>query len=99
LLSWAWPESEWPDWAQKARFKPFLENGAEALKNLVPGQIRDKSAASAGTQIDRAREAATERAIRALIAPAEKPAAAPTAPPSYKPAERRDMDRLFQSTQ
>ena len=27
LLAWAWPEAEWPDWAQKARLKPFLESG------------------------------------------------------------------------
>jgi membrane protein required for colicin V production len=99
LLAWAWPEAEWPDWAQKARLKPFLESGAETLMSLVPGQIREKSAAAAEKQAERAREEATQRAIRALIAPAEKAAPAPAAPPRYKPAERRDMDRLFQSTQ
>ena len=99
VLAWAYPEPEWPDWAQKARFKPFLTSGAEALKSLVPGQIRDKGAAAAEKEARRVREEATERAIRALVAPAEKNPPAPAAPPSYKPAERRDMDRLFQSTQ
>jgi membrane protein required for colicin V production len=98
VLAWAWPEPEWPDWAQKARLKPFLASGAEALKSLVPGQIREKSAAAAEKEAKRAREEATERAIRALIAPADKPAPAPASPPTYKPAERREMDRLFQST-
>jgi membrane protein required for colicin V production len=99
VLAWAWPEPEWPDWAQKARLKPFLETGAETLKGLVPGQIREKGAAAAEKQVERARDEAAQRAIRALVAPAEKPASTPAAPPTYKPAERRDMDRLFQSTQ
>jgi membrane protein required for colicin V production len=99
VLVWAWPESEWPDWAREARLKPFLATGAETLKGLVPGQIREKSAAAAEKEARRAREEATERAIRALIAPAEKAPEAPATPPGYKPAERRDMDRLFQSTQ
>jgi membrane protein required for colicin V production len=99
VMAWASPESEWPDWAREARLKPFLATGAETLKSLVPGQVREKSAAAAEREAQRAREEATERAIRALIAPAEKAAPAPSSPPGYKPAERRDMDRLFQSTQ
>jgi membrane protein required for colicin V production len=98
VLAWAWPESEWPDWAQKARLKPFLETGAETLKGLVPGQLRDKGAAAAEREAERMREEAAQRAMRALVAPAGK---APTSSDgsAYKPAERREMDRLFQSTQ
>lgn len=99
VLGWAWPEPEWPDWAQKARLKPFLESGAATLKALVPGQLRDKGAAAAEREAERMRDEAAQRAMRALVAPAGKAPSDPAASPGYKPAERRDMDRLFQSTQ
>ncbi|MBX6367702.1 MAG: CvpA family protein [Rhodospirillales bacterium] len=99
VLAWAWPESDWPDWAQKARLKPFLAAGAETIRNLVPGQIREKSAAAAKREAERARDEAAERAIRALVAPAGPPSAGQASSPGYKPSQRREMDRLFQATE
>jgi membrane protein required for colicin V production len=98
FLGWVSPESEWPDWAQKARLKPFLASGAESLRSLVPGHVQERSALAAEKEAKRLREEAAQRAMRALVAPADKNQ--PTAPASgYKPAERREMDRLFQSAQ
>ena len=98
-LSWAIPkEADWPGWIRSARSRTFLASGAEMLKSLVPSETRERSAAAAleaQQTFEQTREA--ERMMRALVNPAA-PAAGRTAPPTgYKPAERRDMDRLIES--
>lgn len=98
-LSWAIPkEADWPGWIRVARTRTFLASGAEVLKSLVPSEARERSAATAleaQQTFEQAREA--EQLTRALLKPAA-PAASKTSPPTgYKPAERRDMDRLIQS--
>jgi membrane protein required for colicin V production len=98
-LSWAIPkEADWPGWVRSARTRTFLASGAEMLKSLVPSEARERSSAAAldaQHTFEQTREA--ERMMRALVNPAA-PAAVRTAPPAgYKPAERRDMDRLIES--
>jgi membrane protein required for colicin V production len=103
-LSWAIQEKDWPGWVRESRTRPFLANGAEMLKSFIPAAARERGAATAieaQKGIDQAREA--EQLMRALTTPtpAAPPAAKPgTAPPAgYKPQERKEMDRLFQTTQ
>jgi membrane protein required for colicin V production len=100
--SWSLPAQDWPDWAQGARTRPFLSASADALRSVVPGEARAKSAAAAEEAqraIEQAREA--DRAIRALAMPG-KPAGnapTPTAAKAYDSTQRKDMDRLFQNAQ
>jgi membrane protein required for colicin V production len=104
-LGWALPEQDWPDWAKTARTRPFLANGADALRSMVPGETLGRGAAAASEAqrvLDQARDA--ERVMRALAVPSgggssEPKTTAPTSPPpAYKPAERKEMDRLFENT-
>jgi membrane protein required for colicin V production len=108
--SWALPEKDWPDWARGARTRPFLMSGADTLRSLVPGQARERGAATAAEAqrvYEQAREA--DRLMRALSAPVSGtpvPAAAvggakalAPAPSGYNPSARKDMDRLFENTQ
>lgn len=99
VLSWAIPkEADWPGWVRVARTRTFLASGAEVLKSLVPSETRERGAATAleaQRTFEQTREA--EQMMRALANPAA-PAASKTAPAAgYKPAERREMDRLMQS--
>jgi membrane protein required for colicin V production len=98
-LSWAIPkEGDWPSWVRGARTRTFLASGAEVLKSLVPSEARERGAATAleaQRSFEQAREA--EQMTRALLNPAA-PAPGKTGPSAgYKPAERREMDRLMQS--
>jgi membrane protein required for colicin V production len=102
-LSWSLPPQDWPDWAQGARTRPFLAASADALRSVVPGEAREKSAAAA-TEAQRALEQArdAERAIRALSVPTGKSVANGSTPPAtkaYDATQRKDMDRLFQNAQ
>jgi membrane protein required for colicin V production len=103
-LSWSLAPQDWPDWAQGARTRPLLANGADALKSLVPGETRARGAAAAADAqraFEQAREA--DRAIRALAMPGAKPAGAAgqgvPAAKAYDATQRKDMDRLFQNAQ
>jgi membrane protein required for colicin V production len=98
-VSWAIPkESDWPNWVRGARTRTFLASGAEVLKSLVPSEARERGTATAleaQRTFEQTREA--EQMMRALATPAA-PAVSRTGPPAgYKPAERREMDRLMQS--
>jgi membrane protein required for colicin V production len=112
-FNWAVPERDWPGFVRDARTRPFIAQGAELLKSLVPSETREKSAAAANQAhqtIDQAREA--EALMRALTSP-NPTAAAPAggsaaatagtaAKPSsqamgYKPQQRREMDQLMDS--
>jgi membrane protein required for colicin V production len=98
--TWALPEKDWPDWARGARTKPFLVSGAETLRGLVPGHARERGAALAAEaqqKAEQAREA--DRLMRAFGNPPHKDAPPGPAAAGYKPAERKDMDRLFQNAQ
>jgi membrane protein required for colicin V production len=71
-FAWAVPEANWPEWAAGARTRPFLVSGSDFLKSLVPGQARERGAAAAieaQKLLERERDAAAERAIRALVTP------------------------------
>ncbi len=104
-LSWAIQEKDWPAWVRDSRTRPVLMNGGEYLKSFIPAAARERGAATAVEAqkgLDQARQA--EQLMRALTTPT--PAATSTAKPGatvpptgYKPQERKEMDRLFQSTQ
>lgn len=104
-LSWAIQEKDWPAWVRKSRTRPVLMNGGEYLKSFIPAAARERGAATAieaQKGLDQARDA--EQLMRALANPtpaaSQGAKASGTAPPTgYKPQERKEMDRLFQSAQ
>ena len=96
----ALPEKEWPDWAQRARTRPLLASGAEALRSLIPSSVRDRAAAQSGRLQQKVQDETAERLMKGLTEPRpDGKSPPPAAHQGYKPAERRDMDRLFQSKQ
>lgn len=98
-LGWAWPPPHQPAWLAQARTRPLVEAGAEWLQNLAPPEFRAGGKAAfdeAQKGAKRAEDAA--RAIRALGGnPSNAPASGSES--GYKTDERRQLDRLFQSSQ
>jgi len=94
------PQNDRPVWIREAKSERFLAKGADMLRGALPESLQIRSAAAADDThrvFDRTQEA--QRAMRALSNPAAPPASKSSeAPaPSYKPAERRDMDRLIEN--
>jgi membrane protein required for colicin V production len=92
------PQTDRPGWIRDAKSEPLLAQGAGLLRGMLPESLQVKSASA----IDDAQRALGQAetahdAMRALSNPAAilppKPAEAPA--PAYKPAERRDLDRLI----
>jgi membrane protein required for colicin V production len=100
LLSIALPPNDRPSWITQAKFAPYLAQGADMLRGLLPAswQLQGASTVNAAQHVlDQANEA--RRAMRALENPAGPKPTAPDQPdvPDYKAGERRDMDRLIQN--
>jgi membrane protein required for colicin V production len=92
------PQTDRPGWLQNAKSAPFLAQGADMLRGMLPESLQIKSASA----VDDAQRAlgqakAAHDAMGALSNPTAivppKPAEAPG--PTYKPAEQRDLDRLI----
>jgi membrane protein required for colicin V production len=95
------PPNDRPGWIKGAKSEPFLAQGADMLRNMLPESLQVRSAAAvddAQRALERAQDA--KRAMRALSSPAASSASHPDQPvaPSYKPGDRREMDRLIENT-
>jgi membrane protein required for colicin V production len=96
------PPTERPGWLQNARSEPFLAQGADMLRGMLPPSLQVKTASAADDMqqgLDQA--AAAHAAMGALATPAAAPIPpkpAPAAAPAYKPAEQKDLDRLIDNT-
>ncbi len=96
------PQPDRPGWLQNARSAPFLAQGADMLRGLLPQSLQVKTASA----IDDGQQALSQaRAARAAMGALASPAAAPlppgpaqATPPAYKPAEQRDLDRLIDNS-
>jgi membrane protein required for colicin V production len=93
------PPNDRPGWIRQAKSEPFLAQGADLLRSVLPQSLQIKSAAADDAQraLERAREA--QRAMRALSSPVAPLPAKPgqDQAPNYKPGDRRDMDRLIEN--
>ncbi|HEV2336141.1 MAG TPA: CvpA family protein [Stellaceae bacterium] len=94
--------SDRPVWIREAKSEPYLHQGAEALRGLLPEALKLKSATAAEELLrtvdpNAAQKAEADRAMRALTNPA--PPAPPntdSAPaPSYRQGDKRELDRLI----
>jgi membrane protein required for colicin V production len=101
FLDLALPPNERPEWIKDARTTPYLSQGANFLKSLLPADWQLKAsqtADSAQRSLDQAGEA--QRAMRALENPTgPPPPASGQQQPDYNAGERHDLDRLIQNSQ
>jgi membrane protein required for colicin V production len=101
LLDISLPLNDRPVWINQAKSQPFLVQGADMLRSVLPEGLQVKSAAAAD-DAQRALERATDaqKAMRALSSPAapspEK--SGQDQAPAYKAGDRREMDRLIENT-
>lgn len=93
-VEWMLPKPEQPPWLRAARSMPLIESGAALLKSLVPDNRM--AGGNAATTVDKAQEA--QKALREMLTPDPRSPAAET-PGAYGPRERRDMERLLESSQ
>ena len=87
--------SDWPPWLRDAKSLPYLQQGADVLRNVLPESLRMKSASAADEVIKTVSPAIeAQKAMRALSNPVAPPAAAPDQPamPKY---DRSQLDRLI----
>ena len=90
--------SDRPEWLREAKSAPYLQQGANMIRNFLPEQWRAKSSAAADDLLRTMSPASeAEKAMRALANPTPPPAAPnqQPAPPSYKPSDQRELDRLI----
>jgi membrane protein required for colicin V production len=101
LLDFGLPtQSDRPAWMREAKSTPYLQQGADLLRVVLPDAWRSKAgdAADAIRTVSPAIEA--DKALRALTnpTPPAAPAPAPANPaPSYNPTDRQQLDRLIGS--
>jgi membrane protein required for colicin V production len=94
LLDVSVPKKDRPLWVNEARSTPFLAEGADLLRDVLPRSLQLKSANAGGAERAIAQARAADRAMRALANPVTPPAK-PAVAPSYGPGERRDLDRVI----
>ncbi len=94
--SWAaGPRKTWPDWARESKGLPVVESLTLGGCALGPPNALTMCRRVLGNPGASRRD--IERQFERLTAPAPKaPAGAPR--PGYSPAERRELDRLFDTT-
>lgn len=110
LLDVSLSPSDRPSWIREAKSTPYLQEGADLLRAVLPESLKNK-AADATDQTMKAVSPAVEadKALRALTNPTA-PAPTPSAQgpgnaqtqnnnpaPSYNPTDRQQLDRLIGS--
>lgn len=98
LLDVSVQKNDRPVWLRDAKSEPYLQQGADMLRNFLPESLRMKSAAAADDVIKTVSPAMeAERAMRALTNPTAPPQATdqPAPAPTYKPSDQRELNRLI----
>ncbi|MBI5164823.1 MAG: CvpA family protein [Magnetospirillum sp.] len=110
VVGWLSGPDEPPGWLAQAKTRPWLARGATIVAALAPdnfGRAEKEAREASGRLAEDARRARDlEKAYRDFTAPPQPPQA-PIAEPAkrgdggkaYDREQRREMDRLFQSTQ
>jgi membrane protein required for colicin V production len=99
LLDVSVQKNDRPVWLRDAKSEPYLQQGADMLRNFLPESLRMKSASAADEMIKTVTPAMeAEKAMRALTNPTAPPTTAqdqPSTAPTYKPSDQRELDRLI----
>jgi membrane protein required for colicin V production len=102
LLDMAVPGTDRPQWLREAKSAPYLQQGADLLRSVLPESLRQKSAA-AGEEILKTVSPAVEaqKAMRALTIPSAPPPTAlePAPTPTYKQTDQKALDRIINNNQ
>jgi membrane protein required for colicin V production len=96
LAAWSDRRDEWPDWAREARLLPAVERATLAMCSVAPKRLRDQCDRVVGPTA-RSSPGDIEREFERLAAPPAGPGTQDSRP-GYKDQERRELDRLFEST-
>ncbi len=94
FVEMAQPVSEQPPWLRSARSMPVIEAGARLLRSLIPDD--DDDAANDAREKEQ-KILDTEKAMRQMLS-AQPKGKDTGAPGGYGPHERRDMERLIDSS-
>ncbi len=103
LLDVSLTPSDRPGWIREAKSAPYLQQGADLLKAVLPDSLKSKAGDAANQAIRTVSPAIeADKALRALTNPTAPapatPAPAPApATPSYNPTDRQQLDRLIGS--
>ncbi len=96
------PQTDRPSWLQNAKSEPYLAQGADMLRGMLPQSLQIKTASAADDAQHALGQAETARAaMRALSSPTAAPIPpkpADATAPAYKPAEQHDLDRLIDNS-
>jgi membrane protein required for colicin V production len=99
------PPEDRPAWVAEARTRPLMEEGAEVLAALLPERwVAQSVEAAEGAKSAAGQAMETGKAVQPLAeplfkAPAIETKAAAPGDPGYKDQERKDLERLIQSSQ
>jgi membrane protein required for colicin V production len=105
LLDLSVQRNDRPQWIQEAKSEPYLQEGADLLRGILPESLKIKGTEAIDHTMRSIPPAAeAQRAMRALVQPA--PAAPPpqadtpsTPPPpqvpTYRPGDQKQLDRLI----
>ena len=80
--------SDWPNWVKDAKSKPFLQEGADMLRNLLPPSLRFN---------DAKRESEAQKLFETYSNPSAPAPATPPQSPVYSRREERDLNRIIQN--
>jgi membrane protein required for colicin V production len=93
--------TERPEWLREAKSAPYLQQGANLLRTVLPEKWRDKTSAAAEELIQKTKSQTgddlTKAAIRALSNPTA-PTQTVTEPPPpqvYKPGDQKTLNRII----
>jgi membrane protein required for colicin V production len=97
-LDTAVPPSDRPEWITQAKSAPYLEDGAQMLRDLLPPSLKDKTAAAASAAQRAIEQAGTaQRAMGALANPGGPGQLPSNQAPIYKPGEQRQLNQVIQN--
>jgi membrane protein required for colicin V production len=96
LLDFVQP-SERPGWIRDAKSAPYLHQGADVLRQFLPESFKIKNASLDEALHSFSPAIEAQKAMRALQTPdaAGPTVIKPNKEPSYRPAEKRDLDRVI----
>lgn len=97
MLLWLFPPPNQPVWVQQARFLPWVERGAEALRTMVPQEVLERSLGRANAARQRIeQDAQTVDRLRQLSVPLPN-SNAPQDQPGYNQEQRDAIQPLFEN--
>jgi len=93
LVSWALPRKDLPNWVIEARSLPLVDQGKNLLITLLPEEMRPSEAPENDALVP-----GQGHSFDDLVRPRAK-AAGPDDPTGYNDRQRKDMERLIESSQ